>query len=70
MGIRGNAGVVSSIHVQPVPRGITMPAETTGAQVRASRPPGASQHGNQPPQEPEAKAPPPKAPAQGPMVPP
>eukprot|EP00969_Alexandrium_andersonii_P276900 12239328-Alexandrium_andersonii.AAC.1 len=37
LGARGNAGIVSNVLVQPVPRGMTMPTQATGAQIRESR---------------------------------
>eukprot|EP00969_Alexandrium_andersonii_P219096 9677209-Alexandrium_andersonii.AAC.1 len=63
------AGMVSNAHVQPVPRGMTMPTETMGAQVRASPSRGASQRGNgqpQPPAKASPQAPPAKAPPREP----
>eukprot|EP00969_Alexandrium_andersonii_P235208 10384667-Alexandrium_andersonii.AAC.1 len=36
LGARGDAGMVSNVHVQPAPRGMTMPTQTMGAQARAS----------------------------------
>eukprot|EP00969_Alexandrium_andersonii_P121390 5365673-Alexandrium_andersonii.AAC.1 len=42
LGTRGSAGIVGNLHVQHAPRGIAMPAQTMGAQIRDSRPRGAS----------------------------